>query len=618
MPGLIGFVGDLPPAEADDRLREMARRLAVREEEQTDLYLGSGVGLGRLALGAVDREPQPIWNEDRSLCILMEGEVYDYADEKRRLIEKGHRFRAESDAEYLLHLYEEHGEDFALRLNGPFVAAIWSPEKRRLLVVNDRWGLQPLFYAQVDGRLLIASGARAILADPAYAPRVDLVGLAEFLTFEHLLADRTLFEDVRLLPPASVLTFEAGTLAIRPYWEFRFVEEYEDHPEEWYIEGLVHHLRQAVRRCRRGDGPEGVLLSGGLDSRAVLAAMDGAQGEVHTFTFGVPGCDDARLAREVAKRAGARHHFIPLRPEDLPRMMKEGVWLGDGLNSVVHMHILAAVPEAARLTRVVYTGSLGDTLMGRYLPRALIGVHREDQLVQMLFRHYNTVFPVADQAQLLTPEVHRQVQGEPFAAFRRVLRESQAVLSAHRKEHYSIRQNERRWILEGQRLLRSRLVVRTPFYDNDLVDFMVRVPPGLRLEGYLYRRALAAAFPDLAKIPWAATGEPLLPSLRGAVAQLERQLRWRLRSAGLRFVPPPRRRPYAEYGHWFRTVLRPRVEEVLLSERALGRGFFEPEAVRALVAEHVAGTDHTRKLGVLLTFELWCRRFLDQDGGVKE
>lgn len=615
MAGLVGFVGEVSPAEGERRLREMAQRLIAQGAERIDLYLEAGVGLAHVALDAAARENQPIWNEDRSLCILMEGEVYDCADEKRRLVEKGHRFRTDSDAEYLLHLYEELGEDFALRLNGPFVAAIWSPEKRRLLVVNDRWGLQPLFYAQVDGRFLLASGARAILADPAYTPRVDLIGLSEFLTFEHALEDRTLFEGIRLLPPASVLIVEGDALTVRSYWEFRFVEEYEDHPEAWYIEGLVHHLRQAVRRCRRGDGPEGVLLSGGLDSRAVLAAMDGAGGGAHTFTFGIPGCDDARLAQEVAKRARTRHHFVPLRPEDLPRMVDEGVWLGDGLNSAVHMHILTALPEAARHVRVVYTGSLGDSIMGQHLRRPLVAIYPEDVLARMLFRHYNTGFSEPELARLLHPSLYRRVRGRPFEAFRRTLAESRAILAANRREHYSIRQNERRWILEGQRLLRSRLVVRTPFYDNDLVDFMVRVPPGLRLEGYLYRRAFAAAFPHLAKIPWAATGEPLTSSTRGTLIRLGRQLRWRLRSAGLRFLPPPRRRPYADYAGWLRTVLRPWVEEVLLGERALNRGFFDPDAVRALVEEHVAGADHTRKLGVLITFELWCRYFLDGEGG---
>jgi asparagine synthase (glutamine-hydrolysing) len=376
-------------------------------------------------------------------------------------------------------------------------------------------------------------------------------------------------------------------------------------------------MRQAVHRCRQGDGPEGVLLSGGMDSRAVLAAMDGPRGSVHTFTFGIPGCDDVRLAREVAAKAGTRHHYVPLRPEDLPRMVEEGVRLGDGLNSVVHMHVLAALPEAARQVRVVYTGSLGDSIMGQHLHRSLMGIHPEEVLVRMLFRHYTTAFSEERMVQLLDPTVYRGVQEVPFETFRRALQTSRATLSANRREHYSIRQNERRWILEGQRLLRSRLVVRTPFYDTDLVDFMVRVPPGLRMEGYLYRRAFAVAFPDLAKVPLEETGEPLVPCMRGAVIRLRRQLRWWLRAAGLRFVSPPRRRPYADYNGWMRTVLRPWVERILLSDQALGRGFFNPEAVRALVEEHMSGEDHARRLGVLLTFELWCRQFLDGDGGVE-
>jgi len=611
MPGLVGVAGEMPSSERSGLLQCMAQALKHEDWYQVHLYADDGIGLGRVSLGILNPEPQPIWNEDRSLCIVMEGEVYDYADEKRLLVERGHRFQVNNDPEYVLHLYEEYGEEFALKLNGAFVAAIWEPGERRLLVVNDRWGLCSLFYAQCGGHFLLAGGTLAILADPAYRPRVDPVAVAEFCTFEHVLWHRTLLEGVHLLPPASLLSYQDGVLSLRSYWDFQFVEEYEDHPEAWYIERWAHLMRQAVRRCWRDDGSAGVLLSGGLDSRVVLAMMEGLYDRVHSFTFGIPGCDDARLAQEVASKLGTRHHFFELKPDYLREVAEEGVRLTDGLKSCTHMHVLATLPQVAQWVQVLYTGSLGDSIMGDHLRRELLAVYKEDVLARMLFRRYNTGFPEKEQAQLFSPPLYRQIKGQAFESFRQALKESRASLAANKREHYSIRQNERRWILEGQRLLRSRVIVRTPFYDNDLVEFMLRVPPGLRMEGYFYQRAFATAFPELAKIPWEATGQPLVPCMRNLGIQFAHRLRWRLRAAGLRFVSPPQHRPYADYDGWMRTTLRPWVESILLDRRTLERGYFNPDYIRNLVAEHMAGANHARKLGVLLTLELWHRLFLD-------
>ena len=612
MPGLIGFAGEFDRDHSETLLADMAQAIKHKDWYQVDLHSGDGFGLGRVHLGFLNPEPQPIWNEDQTLCLVMEGEVYDYQALKQQLLAHGHRFRVDNDAEFVLHLFEELGEEFASQLNGAFVAAIWDHPARKLWIVNDRFGLHPLFYRQAGHRLLFAGHTAAFFADPGYQPQVDPVALAEFFSFEHVLGDRTLLADVKLLPPGSVLTFQAGQLSIRPYYDFQFTEDYQDRDETWYVERWIHLMHQAVERRMRGDGPVGVQLSGGLDSRAVLAMMGRQHYPIHTISFGVPGCDDARFAREVAARRGTVHHFLELKPDYLRTQAEEGVKLSNGLKSCVHMHVLGTLAETAEIVNVLYTGSLGDSIMGTHLQRDLLAIHSPTVLARMLFNRYNHCFPEDTHPQLFSDDFYAQVEGTVFEEFSQALAESRACLSANKREHYSIRQNDRRWVLEGQNLLRSRVIVRTPFYDNDLVDFMVSVPPGLRCDKYLYIRGLVRAAPDLAKVPYARTGLPLVPCMRDLFIRANQQVRWWLRQAGFKWISTPQKRPYADYNHWMRTVLRDWVEDVLLDPRTLSRGYWRPQYVHTLVERHMRGEGNfAPQLGVLLTVELWHRLFLE-------
>ena len=613
MPGLVGVAGEMPPAERHNLLSNMAQAMRHENWYRVELYAKDSIGLGRVHLGLLNPKPQPIWNEDETLCIVMEGEVYDYQDLKQRLIAQGHRFQVDNDAEFVLHLFEEFGPESASQLNGAFVAAIWDTQARKLWIVNDRFGLQAIFCRQVGECLFFAGHTAAFFADPSYTPHVDYVALAEFLSFEHVLGDRTFLDDVKLLPPGSVLTFQAGQLSIGSYYDFQFVEDYQDRDELWYVEQWVHLMRQAVERRMRGDGPIGVQLSGGLDSRAVLAMIDQRHYPIHTFSFGIPGCDDARLAREVAARQGTTHHFLELKPDYLRTLAEEGVKLTNGLKSCVHMHVLGTLRETAETVNVLYTGSLGDSIMGGHIQRDLLAVHKPPVLARMLFKRYNGCFEEESHSRLFSADLYSQVRGVVFQEFTRALDESRASLSANKREHYSIRQNDRRWILEGQNLLRTQVVVRIPFYDNDLVDFMLTVPPGLRFDNHLYIQGFIQAAPELAKVPYEKTGLPLVPCVRDLSIRANRQVRWWLRRAGLKCISLSQKRPYADYNGWMRTVLRDWVEGILLDQRTLSRGYFQPDYVRDLVGQHMRGEgDYARQLGALLTFELWHRLFLDQ------
>jgi asparagine synthase (glutamine-hydrolysing) len=611
MPGLVGFAGDYSEDEARMLLKDMASALKGEDWYQLDLHHGQGFGLGRVSLGISNPEPQPIWNEDGTLAVVMEGEIFDYQNLKQHLVNRGHRFQVNNDAEFVLHLYEEFGEGFAIKLNGAFAVAIWDKAANRLLLANDRLGLHPLYYAQRNGSLMFASGVRALLADPALARHVDLMAVSQFLSFEYVLGDRTLLREVQMLPPASLLTFCNGQLTIRSYWRLQFDDTYPLRSQESYFEEFIYLMRQAVARQIRNRLPAGILLSGGLDSRMILAFLCENAGPPYTFTFGIPGCDDARLARELAAQAGTEHQFFELRPDYLLDVGEVGVELTDGLESCVHMHTLANLQAQAELVSVIYKGYMGDALMGGHLDLQLWANYDEDTLSRLLFDQACILFDQTEQSDLFTEDSRSNMASTVFETFQAALAESKATLVANRQNHFDLCQRQRRFTLNGVELVRSQVVVRTPFCDKDLVEFMLTVPPFLRFDRPLMVQALATTSHDLAKVPYEGTGLPLVACARDLRIRIDRQVRWRLRSAGLKSVSAPSRRPYANYHDWMRTDLRGWVQDTLLSRRALGRGYFKPDYIRTLVAEHMAGANHANKLGVLLTLELWNREFVD-------
>ena len=614
MTGLFGFVGHPSGVEPDSLMANMAHALAHKDWHQTNIYHDSSVGLGRVSLGILNPQPQPIWNEDESIAIIMEGELFDYEVLKEQLISRGHQFRVNNDAEFALHLYEEYGEDFVTQLNGAFVAAIWDQRLRILVVVNDIVGTRPLYYVRHNLQFTFASGVRALMADPVVPRKVDSIAVAQMLSFEYVLGDRTLLENVKVLPPGSLLIFRDGRCMIRPYCELKFAGSYNVQDREMYLEGLNHHLQLAIARQEPGKAPAGINLSGGLDSRTVLGLLTAGSTSngLHTFTFGIPGCDDARIARELAAKAGTHHHFLQLNPDYLLDVAEEGVRLTDGMESCVHMHALANVDAQAKHADIIYTGYLADSLISPVIQREWLAKYDDDVAYKLLYDDINVLFLNKNKDELFAEDFQKQIDADSYESFRSVASEAKAESFADWHNQFDIQNRQRRFIGNGSELLRGQVVCRTPFTDKDLVEFTMSIPPGLRLDRFLFKKALATCCHDLSKIPWEKTGLPLVPCIREVRLRIDQQARWQMQRLGLRkWIGDRKRRPYADYGTWMRTSLRGWVEETLLGARSRDRGYFNPDYIGNLVKEHVAGADHSRELGILITLEKWHRQFLD-------
>lgn len=618
MPGLIGFVN------ADGRdphmlLSQMARALEPEERFKVDAYAADGLGLGRVSLGILNPQPQPVWNETKTRCLVMEGELYDTAAQKEELSRRGRRLVLNNDPELALHLYEEYGCEFVHQLNGAFALAIWDTQARKLVIANDRLGLHPTYYAQVDGRLLFGAGVRAILADTAVPRAPDHIALAQFLTFDHCLDDRTFVAAVRLLPPASLLTWQDGRLSITPTWRPKQPRHYDLIGEHDWIDRTIAAMQTAVKRqSAAGDLRLGMLLSGGLDSRYLLALMRQglANNEFHTFTWGIPGCDDARFAGEVAARLGTTHHFFELRPEWLLGLADECVRRVDGMGNVVNLHARATLDQQAPFADVIYKGFLGDAMAGfAQMHQHWADYDDETRLHAHLSVHRMQgvlTFEQTERDELLTPDFRAGVGNAVWDSYKQGMDDSGSTLLADQRIYFDYRQRVPRQTLNGVEMVRARTAVRLPFADNDLVDLFLQMPPGLRYERRVMRDAFIKEYTHLAKIPIPNDGLPMIDCGRDVYLRFLRLLRWHLSKASFLGVHYPGRRPYKDYANWFRGPLRSWIEDTLLDKRHLERGDYNPDVVRRLVNEHLSGqASHTIKLGALMSIELWRRQFID-------
>ena len=622
MPGLVGYVRHQSQAHSAFKLEAMADLLESDARFRHHLFEGEGYGLGRVSLEILNPQRQPIWNQGQSCCAVMEGELYDQKRLRQALEQRGVQFQTESDAELALHLYEEYGEDFAAQLNGVFAIAIWDGEERKVVVVNDRLSNQPIYYALTRNGLIFGSGVRALLTDPALSRQTDRLAIAQFLTFDHVLDDRTFLEEVKLLPQASVLTFqqtaeEDGRVSIRRYWELKYADAYPLRSETDLVEELKQLIRQAVARRVSGGMPMGILLSGGLDSRVLLGELaEMVPGEqLHTFTWGIPGCDDCRVAKELAKVAHARHHFFELKPDWLLEKADEAVRITDGMGNVTNLHALATAQEESQVAKVVFKGFMGDAMMGYALTKRFWSDYDEETWFRAHLKTHTELgvitFNAQEQMRLFTAEFLRQVGDGVFDGYKMGLKRSGSREMAVQRLYFDMTQRVPRMTLHGVEVMRSYAPVRLPFCDNDLYDFTLRVPPGYLFERRLIARAFSESHPALAKVPIAGSGMPLIACSREIVARAWKLVQWHLRNQGLSSLAGPYARPYKDYNLWFRTILRPWVEETLLNPTALGRGYFNPDYLRTLVAEHMAGKNNAMRLGALLTLELWHRQFID-------
>jgi asparagine synthase (glutamine-hydrolysing) len=623
MCGIAGIV-ELKAGAPPDRgaLERMASLLRHRGPDDQGFAVLGEAGLVHRRLSIIDLSGghQPMDERGGDFTIVFNGEIYNFLEVRKELEAAGHSFATRSDTEVLLKAYAAWGVDCVSRLNGMYAFALWDAPRRRLFAARDRLGKKPFYYALTPERFVFGSELKAVLAAPGVPRDVDPAAVDEFLSRYYVGGARTILRGVAKLPPAHWLTLEGGKVTTGRYWRPVFQPDDPPRHEEEYLEELETLFGESVRRRLISDVPLGAFLSGGVDSSAVVAMMAAAGGRVKTFTVGFDeaGYSEIEDARLVARHLGTDHHEEMVRPDAIS-ILPDLVWHYDepfGDSSMVPTWYVCRM--ARRDVTVALSGDGGDELFAGYTRyRKALDDRGMDWIPGALRR--GVLAPLADALPVGAPARNRLYAAAHHSALTSGYDlgiypyiKSWLYAPPMRAEVGNGRGNGAKAIPAGigiaelepldlvSRLqwidtvaylpddiltkvdrasMAHSLEVRAPLLDYTMVDFMARVPSGLKLRGgvskYLFKRLLAKHLPE-------------------SVFTKKKQ----------GFAVPK--------GEWFRRDLRSLARERLLDPRTLGRGYFRPEAVREILEQHEAGRrDYSDWIWCLLVLEEWHRAFLD-------
>lgn len=612
---MVGLTGIISSHKDDIEIREllslMHSSITYDESHKVDVYLDKGIGLSRVHINVFNPEAQPIFNEDKTKCIMMDGEIFDYQETKADLISKGHIFSINNDPEFVLQLYEEYGDEFVLKLNGIFSIVILDKKLGRLLIISDRYGLRPIFYFNDDGYLLFGSEVKAILQDKKLKKIVDDHSVTDLFAFGYILENRTLFKDINVLPPASILEFIDGKVSIKKYWDFDFNREYKNYNEKYYIDNLSKTIRHAVERQIIGNHKLGALLSGGLDSRTIIGFVRDfkKENEVHTFTYGKKNCNDAKFAQVISERIGTIHHYYEFRPDDIISNAEEVVYKTDGMLNILNAPRMQTYRDIARFSNVIFHGWIGDTTNGDFFDPNIDS--NNDNL-----NIFKRLCPLsADLKNLFNKSYYPIVEQSLNTSKKYILKTGNNIkLPSNRLIYYNLKERQRRLISVGFIYMRNYLESRTPFSDNDYIDFSTNTPSSLKINKNLYKKMILDTFPKFLDIPNANGCDLKKSYYQIKILQMSKlginKISNKIFGKGL-FSNDGSLDDYAD---WMRTnkKLKDYIIGILLDKRTLERHYFNQEYIKKILTDHMKRKkDHTMLIGMLLTFELWNRQFMD-------
>lgn len=604
----------------------MCRAMRHRGPDQQGEYGDEFVALGATRLAIIDLEggSQPVHNEDRTVWVVLNGEIYNFRELRAQLERLGHVFYTCSDTEVIVHAYEEYGVECVQHLNGIFAFAVWDRKRETLLLARDRIGVKPLYYAVTDRSLIFGSELKVVLTHPLVERKIDLVSLNEYLTYEYVPTPRTMVKGVKKLPPGHILTVRDGQIRLESYWDIRLERsETGRKSEAEYERELLYTLRSVVAKELVSDVPVGVLLSGGIDSSAVaLAAAEAYPGRLKTFAavFEDSSFDESGYARIVAEAAGTEHHEVPVTSSDLLSIVPDLGRLIDeplGDSSFVPTYLLCRF--VSQQVKVVLGGDGGDELFAGYptyqahrlieyyerlvpgplrrslVPRLVDRIPTSFDNISLDFklkrfvsgrglplgvRHHQWLgsFTPVQMRELLQPWA-RVEERDVFDVVYGHLQRCSAREAVNRLLYWDMKM-----YLEGDILAKvdrasmaSSLEVRVPLLNHTFVEWATAVPHDLKLKGLttkaIFRKSLRPLLP---------------PSIT------------RRRKKGFNM-------PVAK---WLVGPLRELVEDTLSCDRLREDGFFEPRFVRRLLDEHYARrADHRKLIWTLLVFQLWYDHF---------
>jgi asparagine synthase (glutamine-hydrolysing) len=609
-------------------VKAMADTIRHRGPDDEGYYVSGPVALGFRRLSIIDLHSghQPLSNEDGSVWIVFNGEIYNYQDLRGFLLSKGHVFKTRTDTEVIVHLYEEFGPECLKKLRGMFSFAIWDNNAKTLFLARDRVGIKPLYYHLTDTSIVFASEIKAILADPSVHGQLDPELIDRFLTFQYVPGQETLLRGIQKLAPGHYLLLKDGRPVIRQYWDLKFAEPFHGKNIEQAGADLLELLSETVNLHMIADVPVGVLLSGGVDSTGVLSlAVDQTDKKVSTFTVGFSGeevADERPYAKLAAERFGTEHYEMTITAGDFAAFLPKYVWY---MEEPVCEPPALALYYVSKLARehvtVLLSGEGGDEAFAGYSNyRNLVWLERVKRGGPLLrnalaggMSHANSLFrlsSLAKYAPLMTDHFPDYYYGRTSNPYRTT---GNGLGSVYSRDF--LRAVDRERSLEPVRALQARvrgldtldamlyidtkswlpddllikadkmtmansIELRVPLLDHKVLEFAASLPSSLKINGLTTKFILKKA--------------------------LSRRIPKEIRNRKKTGFPVP-------YESWLRTDLKDLTWDVLMDSRTINRGYFNRTAIERMLRANSNGSNCSKDIFSLLTLELWQRTFLEHE-----
>lgn len=606
-------------------LHAMCERMKHRGPDSEGLWLDETVALGMRRLSIIDLQTgeQPVYNEDKSVVVVMNGELYNFREVRADLEKRGHKFETNTDTEILPHLYEEYGEAMLEHINGMFAFALWDKRKEKLLIARDRFGEKPLYYGVFDGKLIFASEPKVLLENPSVKAEINTDALRQYLSFDYVPAPNSIYKNIYKLPAAHFLTIEKGEVKTRRYWNLTWNKNGNTPTFEKAAEDLRELLADAVRMRLVSDVPLGILLSGGVDSSTVAAfATQFSSEKVKTFSIGFEedSFDESKFARQVATHLDTEHYEDKLSVEKAADLISEiGTWLDEPMSDGSLLPTFLLSRFVRKYVTVALGGDGGDEIFAGYpmyfghkvanfyksvpqflrsgliepivnnLPVSTSNLsfdYKAKRFVaaskyDLVTRHHSWFgsFSIDQQQSLLSKDVLSKTSSDIYKGAKDLLEICDAKNEIEKMQFLDINFYMAEDILTkvDRASMAVSLEVRAPFLDPRVAQFAASIPLEYKLKGnkgkYILKKAV----------------EPLLPKV---------------------ILQRPKKGFGIPIAEWLKGRLNPLLHDLLAPDRLKNQGLFDEKFVQKLIKEHETNiASHHKQLWTLLVFQLWFDNF---------
>jgi asparagine synthase (glutamine-hydrolysing) len=607
-------------------LHAMCERMKHRGPDSEGLWLDETVALGMRRLSIIDLHTgeQPVYNEDKSIVVVMNGELYNFREVRADLEKRGHKFATNTDTEILPHLYEEYGEALVEHINGMFAFALWDTRRKKLLVARDRFGEKPLYYGTFEGKFIFASEPKVLLENPSVKSEINTDALRQYLSFDYVPAPNSIYKNIYKLPAAHLLTLENGEIKTRRYWNLTFHKNGNTPTIEEAAKNLREIISDAVRMRLVSDVPLGILLSGGVDSSTVAAfAAQHATEKIKTFSIGFEedSFDESKYARQVAEHLQTEHYEDKLSVEKAADLISEiGTWLDEPMSDGSLLPTFLLSRFVRKYVTVALGGDGGDEIFAGYpmyfghkmarvydsIPRFLrAGLiepivnnlpvstknlsfdYKAKRFVaaskyDLVTRHHSWFgsFSIDAHERLLAEDVLARTSNDIYKGAKDLLKITDAKSEIEQMQFLDMNFYMAEDILTkvDRASMAVSLEVRAPFLDPRVAEYAASLPPEYKLKGskgkYVLKKAVEDLLPkEILKRPKKGFGIPI--------------------------------------AEWLKGRLNPLLHDLLAPERLKNQGLFDARFVQKLIKEHETGAaSHHKQLWTLLVFQLWFDNFL--------